>query len=230
MKLLAIETTTDVCSVAVLNNGEISEFHEQVPRRHAELVMGAIDGLLTDNDLTLGELDAVAFGRGPGSFTGVRIGAAVAQGIAFGAELPVVPVSSLAALAQGAFREFGWRRIVVAQDARMGEVYAGAFVVGTDDRVELVGEETVLPPDALELPAGGGWGAAGSAFDVYRDVLNASIGISLASIEPGFIWPRARDVALLGAQAWRRGEHVGAADAQPVYLRDTVTRPKAVPS
>ena len=230
MKLLAIETTTDVCSVAVLNEDAISEYHENVPRRHAELVMGAIDGLLEENHLALEDLDAVAFGRGPGSFTGVRIGAAVAQGIAFGATLPVIPISSLAALAQGAFREFGWRRIVAAQDARMDEIYAGAYVVNVDDRVELVGEEAVVPPDELEVPPGGGWGGAGSAFDVYCAVLDATLGGAMVSLEPGFACPRARDVALLGAQAWLRGEHVSAAQAQPVYLRDKVTRPKAVRS
>nr|VFJ43935.1 MAG: tRNA threonylcarbamoyl adenosine modification protein YeaZ [Candidatus Kentron sp. FM] len=127
MKILAIDTATDACSVALHLDGDYREIHELAPRRHAEILLPRIRTLLSEAALSLRDLDALAFGRGPGAFTGVRIATGVIQGLAFGADLPVVPISSLHALAQGAWRERGEGNVLAAFDARMGEVYWGAY-------------------------------------------------------------------------------------------------------
>ena len=125
MKLLAIDTATQACSAALLVGDAIAEDYAEVPRQHNRLILPMVQRLLDEAGLGLGELDALAFGRGPGAFTGVRLAAGVVQGLALGAGLPVVPVSNLAALAQGGLREWGWRRIVACLDARIGELYPG---------------------------------------------------------------------------------------------------------
>jgi len=122
LKLLAIDTSTEACSAALFSDGEIKELWELAPRRHAELVLSMIDTLCADAGIGVANLDGLAFGRGPGAFTGLRIGAGVIQGIAFGLDLSVVPVSSLAALAQGQLREAKRERVLSAIDARIGEV------------------------------------------------------------------------------------------------------------
>src|SRR3569833_3307602 len=132
MKLLAIDTATEACSAALYLDGAVNKRYVLAPREHALLILPMIDELLRDANLSPLELDAVAFGRGPGAFTGLRIAAGVAQGIAYGADLPVVPVSSLAALAQGCYRERGVTRVLATIDARIGEVYWGAYRLGSD--------------------------------------------------------------------------------------------------
>ncbi|MGB5065729.1 MAG: tRNA (adenosine(37)-N6)-threonylcarbamoyltransferase complex dimerization subunit type 1 TsaB, partial [Candidatus Competibacter sp.] len=145
MKLLALDTATDACSAAVWVDGVVHERYELAPRRHAALILPMIEAVLAEAGLRPAQLDAVAFGRGPGAFTGVRIAVGIAQGIAFAADLPVVPVSTLAALALGVGRETGHARLAVALDARMSEVYWGTYVVTADD-AELLGEERVCAP------------------------------------------------------------------------------------
>ena len=152
MKLLAIDTSGDACSAALLLDGEIVQHAELAPRRHGELILPMMQGLLDQAGIALGALDALAFGRGPGSFTGVRIAAAVIQGAAFGAGLPVVPVSTLAALAQGQFRRGGQQRLLSALDARMNEVYWGGFTIGPDALATPCGAELVCPPGQAPLP------------------------------------------------------------------------------
>jgi tRNA threonylcarbamoyladenosine biosynthesis protein TsaB len=148
MKLLAFDTATDICTVAVWMDGSVHERCE-IGRRHAERLLVMIDEALADAGATLKGMDAICFGRGPGSFTGLRICAGVAQGLAFGADLPVVAVSSLAATAQYAQSE----RVLAAFDARMQQVYWGAFVSGADGLVKLEGEEQVVAPSAVPLPS-----------------------------------------------------------------------------
>jgi tRNA threonylcarbamoyladenosine biosynthesis protein TsaB len=218
LNILALDTAGDACSVALLAGGDLVERIELAPRRHAASLLPMAEECLAEADLALGELDAVAFGRGPGSFTGLRIATSVAQGIAFGAGLPVAPVSNLAAGAAAALRLRGWRRVVVAFDARMGEIYAAWFTTGADGLPHLVGEEALLSPDALEVPGGEGWHGAGSAFGAWP-ALAGRLGLAAAD---GGIAPLARDLLGLAGEAVRRDLLVAAEDALPVYLRDQV--------
>ena len=164
MKLLAIDTSTEACSAAVLIDGEIRERYRLAPREHTHLILPMIDELLRESDLKVGGLDAVAFGRGPGAFTGLRIAAGVVQGIAFGADLPVVPVSSLAALAQGGYRETGACRVLAAIDARIQEVYWAACEFDDAGQLQMIGDEVVCSPEQVPIPGGDDWHGVGSGW------------------------------------------------------------------
>jgi tRNA threonylcarbamoyladenosine biosynthesis protein TsaB len=222
MKLLGLDTSGDACSAALLVDGAVSQRLEREPRRHGELILGMMQGLLEEAGLTLQGLDAVAFGRGPGSFTGVRIAVAVAQGVAFGAGLPTVPVSTLGALAQGAWRRSGHRRILAALDARMGEVYWGCYELGPEGIMVATGEESVCPPEQVPPPQGVGWWGAGPGWSVHEPVLRERIGAVLEGVAPETIC-EAQDIVRLAAASVRRGEWTPPELAQPVYLRDRVT-------
>lgn len=219
MKLLAIDTTEDACSAALLVDGGVDERFELAPRRHSELILPMMDVLLTEAGLGLRDLDALAFARGPGAFTGLRIAASIVQGAALGADLPVVPVSSLQALAQGAWREQARGASLCAFDARMGEVYWGAFRV-EQGVARAVGEEHVSAPDRVELPAGADWSGAGSGWAAYPDM----VGAGLAGAPPALagLMVHAADVAVLAEQLFAAGHAVAPGEALPVYLRDQV--------
>lgn len=219
MKLLAIDTATEACSVALLLEGEVHERYEVAPRRHAALVLPMVEALLSEAGLTLAALDAIAFGRGPGAFTGVRIAAGVVQGLALGADLPVLPVSTLTALAEGARRETGAQRIAAAIDARMDEVY-WSCVVWEGEEWRSVIAECVVPPAAVSLPPGDAWHGIGSGWEAYAEVLVPRFGGALSAWATAL--PRARDVAALGARDFVRGLARPAEQALPVYLRDRV--------
>ncbi len=223
MRILALDTATDACSAAAWENGLVHERFEIAPRRHAQLLLAMVDGVLSQAGWELNDLSAIAFGRGPGSFTGVRIAAATAQGLAFGSDRPVVPVSSLAALAQAAFDAHGARRCAAAFDARMEEVYYGAFEIRSSGVAEAVVGEQVCPPEEVTLPPGGAWTGVGPGWDAYRERLTARLGDRLSEVYPAAL-PRARGVAALAAVAFSRGEAVSAEAALPVYLRDRVTQ------
>ena len=240
MNLLSLDTSTEACSAAMSVGGKVTERFEIAPRRHAELILPMVDGLLREAGVTLRDLDALAFGRGPGAFTGVRIAAGVIQGLAFGAEKPVVPVSSLAALAQGvaAGRPAG-TLIMSAFDARMGEVYWGVYRVNEDGLVSLLGEEQVAKPGEVSMPELGpglrrgdseilrrGDGAmligVGSGWQTYESQLRARCaGVDLEVIPDRY--PHARDVLALAQRDFAAGLAVSAEDAQPVYIRNKVT-------
>jgi tRNA threonylcarbamoyladenosine biosynthesis protein TsaB len=223
LRILAIETATAACSAALYIDGAISERHELAPREHARLILPMIDALLSEAGMPVGALDAIAFGRGPGSFTGVRVAAGVAQGIAYAADLPVVAVSTLATLALGAMRESGARRIMAALDARMAEVYWGLFEQGDDALPRLLGEERVCAPREAGMPEGGAWVAAGSGWSTYRrellDRAGQRVTRVLADLEP-----RASEQARLAARRYTKGETLRPEQAVPVYLRDEVVR------
>lgn len=223
MRLLAIETASDACSCALQVDDQVMERHRIAPRRHAQLVLAMVAELLDEAGVRLGELDALAFGRGPGSFTGVRIAAGVIQGLAFGADLPVAPISSLQALAQGARREDGHARVIPAFDARMGEVYWGIYEDGGGGVMRARAEDRVQAPGALVPPDGDGWFGVGEGWRAYGDALARRMGTGCVGHDPGRL-PRARDVASLGVRAHGRGESVAAEHAVPVYLRDSVAR------
>ncbi len=223
--LLAIETSSAACSAALLIDTVVTERYRLAPREHAELILRMVDELMGAAGLAPAELDAVAFARGPGAFTGVRIAASVAQGIAFGADRPVIPVSTLAALAQDAMDQHGADKVLAALDARMGEVYWGAYESGEDGLATPLGEERVCAPDQVPLPAEAGsrWWGAGSGWDAHGSALAARLGSWLSSTDPE-AQPRARAVARLAAALWRRGECRAAEEALPVYLRDQVVQ------
>lgn len=223
--LLALDTATEACSVALLHEGRVLSHYEVIPRLHAQRVLPMIRDLLAEAGVALSAVDALAFGRGPGAFTGVRIAVGVVQGLAFALERPVIPVSNLAVLAQRALREQGARQIAAAIDARMDEVYWGCY---REERGEmrLAGIEAVLPPEQACLPrdAAGDWFGAGTGWGTY----GARIALSPCGQDPAML-PHAQDLLSLAGFAWARGEALVADQAQPVYLRDKVATPKAAP-
>jgi len=216
--LLAIETSTESCSAALLHEGALIERSELAPRRHAELILPMIESVLDEAGVSRRQLDAVAVGRGPGAFTGVRLGVSVAQGLALGLDIPVVPVSSLAALAQDASACAG-ETILALIDARMGEIYAGSFRRGGDGLVEAISEETVGLASDLVLPRAGC--IVGSGWIAYADVLAARLPVA-SKIADGARYPQARAIALLAATQFAAGHGVAPEQALPVYLRDKV--------
>ena len=217
MKLLAFETSTEACSVAVWVDGEVCERFEIAPRRHAELALPWADEVLAQAGVARTALDAIAVGRGPGAFTGVRLAIALAQGVALALDRPIVPVSTLAALALQARAP----RVLAAIDARMGEVYAAAFRCEGDNAFALDAER-VLAPGAVVLPDDtNDWIGVGTGFDAGEGVLRNSLEGRFSRIDADAL-PRASDVARLGAQAFKRGEAVAPERAEPAYLRDNV--------
>lgn len=224
MKILAIDTATEACSAALYIDGACAQRYEVAPRRHAELILPMCEELLAEAGVGLRELDSLAFGRGPGAFTGLRIAAGVVQGMAWANELPVVPVSSLAALAQGAWREHGHARVMAAIDARIGEVYWGCYQSRAGE-MSLVGDEQVCVASNTMLPEGDGWFGIGSGWLGYETELGRHTGAQCAEYQ-GDAFPQAQDIALLAASAFARGEAVSAEQALPVYLRDNVAKKK----
>jgi len=219
-KILALDTTTEACSAALLIGGEARERYEVLPRGHAGRILAMLDELLAEAGVALTQLDAIAFCRGPGAFTGVRIACGVAQGAAFGADLPVVPLSTLQVLAQGAWREHGADAVLSAVDARMNEVYWGAYQL-EQVLMAAVGEECLAAPGAVPVPAGAGWAGAGTGWGAYAAELAARCG-NVSPVYPRAL-PRALDCLPLAAAAWRDKRALPADQALPVYLRDKVT-------
>ncbi|MCC6135740.1 MAG: tRNA (adenosine(37)-N6)-threonylcarbamoyltransferase complex dimerization subunit type 1 TsaB [Candidatus Contendobacter sp.] len=225
MKLLALDTATEACSAAVWIDGAVLERYELAPRRHAALILPMLQAVLAEAGLSMKQLDAIAVGRGPGAFTGVRIAIGIAQGIAFAADLPVAPISTLAALALGTAREFGHSHIAAALDARMGEVYWGTYAA-TGDTVELLGEERCCPATLVTAPPGD-WFGTGSGWLTYPEALAQRL---MAQGWQGDRYPHAGDVAWLASDPARRSNWVSADQALPVYLRNQVAKRPAVHS
>lgn len=219
MKLLALDTSTEACSVALYLDGAAHEHFELVAQQHSSRLLPMVDACLAEAGLRLTQLDGIAFGRGPGSFTGLRIGAGVVQGLAFGAQLPVAPVSSLAALAQAQAGE----RIYAAFDARMAQVYYGRYRRTADGLVTLEDAEGVCDPTVVPLPADAGWAGAGSGWDRYSQELRTRLGTHLRDVV-ALAYPHARDVARLALPVFARGAALVAEFALPEYVRDDVAK------
>lgn len=227
MKILALDTSTEACSAALLIDGEVRERYQEAPREHGALILPMMTELLAEAGITPSQLDALAFGRGPGAFVGVRIATGVAQGIAFAADLPVIPVSSLAALAQGAGRS----HVYTAIDARMNEVYWGAYVKNVQGVVELLGDERVSPPDQVTAdddshadPAPQ-WYGVGSGWGAYADVLSQRL-TNLAGYDAQR-FPSAKYIAQIAQHDFTQGRCVDPVDALPTYLRNNVAKKSA---
>jgi len=221
VRLLAIDTSAEACSAALYLDGDVSERFAVAPQKQSELILPMMDELLAEAGLRVADLDALAFGRGPGSFTGVRIATGVVQGAAFAADIPVVPVSTLAALAQGHRRETGQPRVLAALDARMNEVYWAACAPDASDTMRVIGEELIVPPGEVPLPDGGGWHGVGSGWAAYASVLATRLADRVTAVH-GAAHCRAQDIARIAAVDLAAGRAVPAEQALPVYLRDRV--------
>ncbi len=222
MNILAIETSTQACSAALLSHGQLQHRFQISPQGHGDLILTMVDELMQEAGLTPAQLSAVAFGRGPGAFTGVRIATSVAQGIAFGADLPVVPVSTLAALAQAGYRHNGYESMLCAMDARMGEVYWGTYQI-EQGMVSLLSDELVCKPEAVPQPETGEWHGIGSGWAIFADALRSRFPVQLEE-KDAHLLPRAEEVALLAQHAVENGQTVAPQDALPIYLRDNVAK------
>jgi len=249
MKLLALDTSSEACSTALLDGDEVIYRHQLAPRKHADLVLPMLDELLAEAEIKLSGLDAIAFGRGPGAFTGVRIAAAVTQGIAFSADKPVVPVSTLAAMAQQVMDEENKSHVLTALDARMGEVYWAAWQKNKNGYAENIINECVVRPDLLgsdsnyfmnehSLKLDGNitnnssltpinkWTGAGNGWEIFKETLAEKFTGRLDEVHPD-VTPHAVSIARLGEWYFNNKLIVTAENALPVYLRDKVAKKKS---
>ncbi len=215
MNILAIESSTDLISVALLHDGQLIERAGERGVNHSDRVLPIIQEVLAEAGLTLDAMDAFAFGAGPGSFTGLRLACGVTQGLAFGVDAPVIGVCSLEALALDA----GATWVYACVDARMNEVYCAAYRVADGD-VSVVIAPTVAAPAQAPLPTGAEWRGCGNGFAAYAAALSARL-INVQDIDAVAV-PRASAVARLAALRFARGEAVDAALAAPLYVRDKV--------
>jgi tRNA threonylcarbamoyladenosine biosynthesis protein TsaB len=222
MRLLAVETATEACSAALMIDGEITEQFTLTANGHSKLILPMIDSLLAEVSLQPSDLDGLAFGCGPGSFTGVRIATGIIQGIAFALDLPVVPVSNLAAVAQDFFDHSDENLAFVAMDARMNEIYWGVYQRNALGFAELLGKEAVLPASEIKFSDLSGVGI-GSGWKAYHQELLTSLSHHVIRYEANNL-PRARAVARLGYEGFKQGLAVSVEQAMPVYLRDKVAK------
>jgi tRNA threonylcarbamoyladenosine biosynthesis protein TsaB len=220
MNLLAIETATEACSVALVHGEEVIARSELAPRRHAERVLPMADELLAEAGIGRHALDVIAVGRGPGAFTGVRLGVSLAQGMAMALDLPVVTISSLAALALEAPEDED-SAILAVIDARMGEIYAASYRRDENGGLIALDDERVCTAAELFLPEAAAWHVVGSGWATYADVLGERLTGILRSAD-GACYPQARHVAELAAREFLAGRAQAPELALPVYLRDKV--------
>lgn len=220
-KILAIDTSGEACSVALDIDGRVLETFEIIPRLHARSLLPMVHSLLAEAEMTVGSLDAIAFGRGPGSFTGLRICAGVVQGLAFAADVPTLPTSSLAALAQGVFRRTGHQHILTVLDARMAELYWAGFQV-VDGCAVLLGDEQLSAPAQLDLTT--------NLLSAEKSWVGVGDGWKFADQFPAHVLPavtvlqedshvQARDIITLAQADFLAGKQLPAEQALPVYLR-----------
>jgi tRNA threonylcarbamoyladenosine biosynthesis protein TsaB len=216
MKFAAVETATEWCSVALWLDGEIVSLERRAGNKQGEFVLPMLETLLERRGVGMKNMDAIAFGSGPGAFTGLRIACGIAQGLAFARNLPVLGVSTLEATAE----ESGASRVLVALDARMHEVYYAAFEKHAG-RWHMALPAKCVPPDEVDLPAGKGWLGCGSGFSVYKARIEPRLRPVLSKIAPD-VRPSAHAVAMLAAPRLAAGEGIDAAGATPHYIRDKV--------
>lgn len=216
MKILALDTSTENCSAALWLDGAVASREVLAGQRHSELILPMVRELLAEAGITLRELDGIAFGSGPGSFTGLRIGCGVAQGLALGAELPVVGICTLLALAQGS----GADRVIACLDARMGEVYHAVYERSANGW-QIVREPRLCAAQDAPPVDGNEWTGCGSGFAAYGEALLHRYSGQLVAVR-GEMLPQARDIAVLAEPLFAQGLGVDAAEAAPLYIRDKV--------
>ncbi|MGB1297346.1 MAG: tRNA (adenosine(37)-N6)-threonylcarbamoyltransferase complex dimerization subunit type 1 TsaB [Psychrobium sp.] len=219
-KFLIIDTSTEACSVAVVNGDKVIHQQDVTPRSHTKMVLPMVDNMLNEAKLTLADLDAIAWGRGPGSFTGVRIGTGIMQGLALGADKPVIGISTLATMAQQAMDEANAQQVIAAIDARMGEVYWGVFK-NVDGIATLIGEEIVIKPELIDASIlnQAQYVAVGTAWDAYPALCE----LASITVNNDILYPSSHAMAPLVKAAFDNSEAVDVDQASPVYVRDTVT-------
>lgn len=221
-RILAIDTATEACSVALLNDDRVTAHFELCAREHTQRILPLVQNILQQRQTALTDLDALAFGQGPGSFTGVRIGIGIAQGLALGADLPMVGVSTLKTMAQSAWRLTGATRVLAAIDARMGEVYWAEYQ--RDEQGNWQGEQTeaVLKPEAAQQrmeQLSGEWALVGTGWKAYPQlVASSSLALRITEVE----LPCAEDMIPLAVTALAEGKAVAVENAEPTYLRNEV--------
>ncbi|MCO6440792.1 MAG: tRNA (adenosine(37)-N6)-threonylcarbamoyltransferase complex dimerization subunit type 1 TsaB [Nitrococcus mobilis] len=223
-RILAFDTTTEACSAALSTAQGVFSRSEIMPRGHTRRLLPLLDELLGQAALQLSDLDAIAYCCGPGSFTGIRIAAGVAQGLAYGANRPLIPVSTLACLAQGVYREQGGEVVLTAVDARMDEVYWGVYQLAAAGIMVARADELVVSPDEVPVPPLllGAWYGVGSGWRLYKERLMARCGKPTGGLDGGRL-PDARDCLSIAHARYFEGALVGASEALPVYLRNRVT-------
>ncbi|MEK6731684.1 MAG: tRNA (adenosine(37)-N6)-threonylcarbamoyltransferase complex dimerization subunit type 1 TsaB [Pseudomonadota bacterium] len=219
MKILSLDTSTSACSVALMIDDQISAHCSIAPRQHAKLILPAVDKLLHDAELFLSDLDAIAFCQGPGSFTGIRLAASLVQGLAYGADLPVIPVSTLAAMALGAYRKFGVSRVLPALDAKMGQIYWAAYHLVDEKTVEAIRVDSLADPEQMVMPSTGEWIGVGDGWQSYG--LKAACNHRLIAVHQEF-YPQARSILAFAADQLQKGKGISACHVLPIYLRDDV--------
>ena len=221
MKILALDTATEACSVALAIGDRVLERYVELERGHAEQILPMIDALLAEGGIALAQLDAIAFGRGPGGFTGVRLAASVAQGLAFGADVGVVPISDLAAVAQRVAQlDPAARRVLVVNDARMREVYWAEYLV---EGIRAQGDERVNAPGDVVVSSGESWVAAGRGLIAWPELAERCRAAG-ATLRPDLL-PRASEVLALARPQVAAGQVLAPELALPVYVRDRVAEP-----
>lgn len=232
MNLLAIETSTDACSVGLLVDDEIMSDHRLAARQHGALVLPMVNELMSEAGICAKQLDGIAYGRGPGSFTGVRIGVAVTQGIALGADIGVIGLSTMQSIAQGCLREFSDTHVAVSLDARMDEVYYCAYAQDENKVMQAVIDEQVCSQQSIQvLPEIHSnnittWRWAGSGVERYIDIVKEHFLVNDSAIRTDR-WPHAQDLLSLASPRILAGEMLAAEYASPVYLRDKVAQTTA---
>ncbi|WP_110655541.1 tRNA (adenosine(37)-N6)-threonylcarbamoyltransferase complex dimerization subunit type 1 TsaB [Salinicola halimionae] len=226
--LLALDASSTACSCALMQDHSVVQRFEIAPREHTRLLLPMIDEVLAQAGVSLGQLDAIAYGRGPGSFTGLRIAAGVAQGLAYGADVPLMGVSTLEALALAAHRKWHARHVIAALDARMDEIYVSAYHCH-EGTLTVALEERVMPPSKLRLPQSDHhveWLGIGSGWQLLSNI-PVDVQAILAQTLPDEL-PAAEDLVRLAATSWERGARGSAPhEVIPVYLRDEVAWRKA---
>lgn len=218
--ILAIDTATEACSVALLHNGQRYSLDELSPRTHTQRILPMIDELLVKTGISLKQVEALAFGRGPGSFTGVRVGVGVAQGLAMGANLPVIPVSNLLAMAESAYERIGATSVIALIDARMNEVYFAQYERIEQRWQEIVAEQVCLPQHAInQMQLKENTAVVGTGWAAYSQFSDAELPIRVSDIT----LPSAKSMLSLADLALAQGRVLSALQIEPVYLRNEVT-------
>ncbi|MEI6354270.1 MAG: tRNA (adenosine(37)-N6)-threonylcarbamoyltransferase complex dimerization subunit type 1 TsaB [Methylococcus sp.] len=226
MILLAIDTATEACSAALLIDNELIERYEVAPRRHNELILPMVQSVLDEAGLSLAALEGIAFGAGPGSFTGIRIAAGVVQGLALGLGIKVAPISTLKAMAFEAFRQNPHELAAMAIDARMGEIYWGVYRRQADGTPSCLIEDQVIRPDEVLFPDGEPLIGVGTGWATYGDLLMTKVNHRHSVIEPQ-TFPKASAIARLGAVLISQKAGVCPEAVLPFYLRNNVAKKTA---
>jgi len=224
MKILSVEASTESCSAAFCTDDNILVRHQIVPREHSKLLLTMVDELLKEAGIGIQEVDAFAYGMGPGSFTGLRIAASIVQGLAFGSDKVVVPVSTLRALAQAAWRRFGYSQVFAALDARMQEIYFGFYKLDDSNIMQNVDVDRLTTPDCFtglsaDLMAKS-WHGVGSGMVTYREILKKSL--SCVNMQELLLYPSALEIAILASEIYTVNGGQPATTAIPIYLRNKI--------